>query len=742
MSENTYEFISSDVSLDNIKKKFYSDKISSLHDKKDSNYYEFDKFIYFFKKREFRGKNISVETNYLNKESDKLYFDDAFINFKNRNLISRDTKIFFHKTLFDDERNINDEEEKNVNSISKIDEDLFLGENDPRIYGVSANADDKKIILNNAIFTTCKKNDTCPPWHMKAKKITHDRIKKDIIYDNSTLYVYDFPVFYFPKFFHPDPSVKRRSGFLQPRLNNNDILGTSFNLPYFHVIDDNKDITFKPTIFDNRIYMFQNEYRQQNEKSFFLADLNYVKGYQSSLSNNNYSNRNSIGHLFAKYNLDLKLENFITSKADFFLEKVNNDTYLKVFEDVILVNEKLEDDLKDKNNLTSGFKLNLEHDNYNFETGITVYENLQKKNSDRFQYVFPYYNFTNTLFSSLKGSLDFDSNGRNVLSNTNNLKTNITNNLKYTTSGIYSENGFVNNFGIYFKNLNITGKNDTKYKSSLQSELHNIYEINSTLPLLKINKNNFDYLTPKISLRFNPSDMKNHSDSNRILTTQNIFEINRLGIGSSYESGKSLTLGLDYKKQSSENLDKYLEIKLAGILRDDEEEKIPTTSSTNRTASNLFGSIENSFTDFFSLNYNFAIDNDFNTVEHNSIQADLIINNFVTKFNFIEKNGEMGDTNTLENTSSYKFNENNILKFQTRRNRKISLTEYYDLVYEYKNDCLTAGIKYKKTYYKDRDLRSKEDLMLTITLFPFSALDQKVEESAWRGDNAIQNLFK
>ena len=98
----------------------------------------------------------------------------------------------------------------------------------------------------------------------------------------------------------------------------------------------------------------------------------------------------------------------------------------------------------------------------------------------------------------------------------------------------------------------------------------------------------------------------------------------------------------------------------------------------------------------FFLNYNFAVDNDFNTIEHNSIETELSVNNFVTKFNFIEKNGEMGDTNTLANTTSYKFNENNILSFKTRRNRKISLTEYYDLVYEYKNDCLTAGIKYKK----------------------------------------------
>ena len=65
----------------------------------------------------------------------------------------------------------------------------------------------------------------------------------------------------------------------------------------------------------------------------------------------------------------------------------------------------------------------------------------------------------------------------------------------------------------------------------------------------------------------------------------------------------------------------------------------------------------------------------------------------------------MGDANVLESALSYNFDENNFLRFKTRRNRKINLTEYYDLVYEYKNDCLTAGVKYKKSYYSDRDLK-------------------------------------
>ena len=54
------------------------------------------------------------------------------------------------------------------------------------------------------------------------------------------------------------------------------------------------------------------------------------------------------------------------------------------------------------------------------------------------------------------------------------------------------------------------------------------------------------------------------------------------------------------------------------------------------------------------------------------------------------------------------------------------MTEYYDLIYEYRNDCLVAGIKYNKTYYQDRDLEPTEDFMFTIKLIPLTAVEQKL----------------
>ena len=75
----------------------------------------------------------------------------------------------------------------------------------------------------------------------------------------------------------------------------------------------------------------------------------------------------------------------------------------------------------------------------------------------------------------------------------------------------------------------------------------------------------------------------------------------------------------------------------------------------------------------------------------------------------------MGDESIFENITTYNFNENNSLNFSTRRNRKINLTEYYNLVYEYKNDCLVAGIKYNKAFYEDRDLKPSENLFFYYT---------------------------
>ena len=167
--------------------------------------------------------------------------------------------------------------------------------------------------------------------------------------------------------------------------------------------------------------------------------------------------------------------------------------------------------------------------------------------------------------------------------------------------------------------------------------------------------------------------------------------------------------------------------KLQPFTRDENENFIPQSTGLNGKDPNIFGSISNNFSDIINVSYDFIMDNDLNTL-NNSLNTSIIYKNINVTFNFIEENGVIGDTNTIENNTSLKFNDQNYVTFNTRRNRKINLTEYYNLIYEYKNDCLIAGVRYNKSYYEDRDLKPSENLVFSITLTPLTSFEQRIDQ--------------
>ena len=693
--QNKYNFYSNNVSYNKEKVEFVSKKKTQVIDDM-FNLYELDEFNYSKKKFLLKGKNIKIKTNFnSNNNSDEFFFDSGFFNLNSKNFNAGKTKINMKKNIFG-----------NI-------------ENDPRLFGVTSFKKDEITQINKGIFTSCKKRKGCPPWSVQAKKIIHDKTKKKLIYDNALLKIYDFPVVYFPKFFHPDPTVKRQSGLLKPILNESQINGSSLQMPYFMNLSTQRDITFRPNIFKKNIFMLQNEFREKKKNSTLLADFAFTKGYKSSLS----TKKKNISHLFAIYKSNLNIDNFISSELNVNLQKVTNDTYLKVFDGNLS-----ESSIKpDKNKLTSSIDLSFEHKDYSLSAGLTSYETLSGKNSDRYQFILPYFNFSKNFFENQNFlNVKFNSSGSNNLKNTNNLRSRMVNDLSIESKDYIFSSGLKNKFGTYIKNLNTVGKNDDLYKSSPQVELMSIFEMSSSLPLIKYGEKFNNYIKPKISLRFNPSDMKDYSSSSRKINSSNIFQINRLGLTDTFEEGKSLTLGLEYKKEKIENINKYFEFKIGSVFRNEDVLRIPSSSSIKQSG-DLIGSIENNLNKNINFSYDFAIDNNLNTLEYNSFNADFNFDKFSTGIKFIEENGKIGDTNSIENTLRYKFDENNYLSFNTRRNRKISLTEYYDLVYEYKNDCLTAGIKYKKSYYQDRDLLPNENFMISITIFPLTTFENSLD---------------
>jgi len=681
-----------DLTLLKNKMILFSSKKTTITDN-FANVYKLNKFEYSINQEILKGEKIEVTTNYKKKKSDKYFFETGFFNLKENKFLAKDINVKLHKTLYG-----------NI-------------ENDPRINAVSGYGDEFNNYYEKGVFTSCKKTDKCPPWKITSKKIQHNKVKKQVIYKDAWLEIYDYPVMYFPKFFHPDPSVKRQSGFLTPELGSSNNLGSSVYAPYFYVISKNRDITIKPRLFDNKKFVLQNEYRQKTKNSYTIADFSITKGHNSSLSDKG----DTRSHFFTNTIMDLSLSNYTSSMLEINYEKTSNDNYLKLFD---LTSPLL---LKSNELLESMIKLDLEHQDYDLTTSLKMYETLNGKNSDRYEYVLPSYSLSkNFNIENLGGSFNFNSSGNNTLRNTNISTSEISNDLNYTADNAFFDNGIKTNYGVYLKNINTVGKNSPQYKESLQSELMSAYFYSASLPLIKSTEKNLNTLEPRLSLRLSPHEMKDNSSATRRIDVNNIFNANRLSLGNSFEAGESVTLGLNFKKEKIsikdeiQEIEKYLDFELATAFRLKEEKNIPINSTLNKKKSNIFGRFDFYPVKNFSLNYNFSLTENFDTLEYNSIITNFSYNDFTTRFNFLEERGVIGTINVIENTTQYNFNSENSISFKTRKDKNLNLTEYYDLVYEYKNDCLIAGVKYKKNYYSDADIKPADELFFTITIVPLT----------------------
>ena len=246
---------------------------------------------------------------------------------------------------------------------------------------------------------------------------------------------------------------------------------------------------------------------------------------------------------------------------------------------------------------------------------------------------------------------------------------------------------------------------------------------------MKKEGNFFDsFFSAKGSLMYSPNSNKDIKSLDRNIDINNIFTQNRLSLENSVEGGQSLTIGGEYSLKSKESGNDVVIAGLATVLRDKEELNLPNKSTLNNKGSDLIGSLVFEPNQNLKIDYNFSMDNDFESTNYNLLKTNIKVNKFVTSFEFLQEDDEVGSESYLSNETSLNFNSANSLKYRTRRNKKTDFTEFYNLIYEYKNDCLIAGIKYKKSYYEDRDLKPSENLLFSITLIPLTNFEQKVDQ--------------
>ena len=115
-------------------------------------------------------------------------------------------------------------------------------------------------------FTACKNDPGQPPlWCISGQRIIHDQQAATLTYQDASFDVFGVPILYLPYFTMPDPSVKRRSGFLAPTFGSSSTLGIMAEIPYYVALNKSYDFLFHPSILSKQGILYKGDWRQRLE---------------------------------------------------------------------------------------------------------------------------------------------------------------------------------------------------------------------------------------------------------------------------------------------------------------------------------------------------------------------------------------------------------------------------------------------------------------------------------------------
>ncbi|HZP78074.1 MAG TPA: LPS-assembly protein LptD [Pseudolabrys sp.] len=137
-----------------------------------------------------------------------------------------------------------------------------------RLAAVSANRTAGNFtVFQSGVYTACEpcKDDPKKPplWQIKAARIIHDQGEKMIYFEDAKFEFWGKPIAYFPYFSTPDPTVKRKTGFLFPSVSVASKYGSSIEVPYYWALSPDYDFTFSPSFMTKQGPMLQGEWRQR-----------------------------------------------------------------------------------------------------------------------------------------------------------------------------------------------------------------------------------------------------------------------------------------------------------------------------------------------------------------------------------------------------------------------------------------------------------------------------------------------
>ncbi len=189
-----------------------------------------------------------------------------------------------------------------------------------------------RTVLERAVFTRCEScpehPDRPPIWQIKSGKVTRDTSTEIVEYEDAMFEMFGVPIFYTPYFYHPDPTIDRKSGVLTPIIGSSTELGAQLTLPLYVVLDDTSDFTFSPRVTSKEGVVLGGEYRRRYDNGTFdtTGSITYVD--EVDINNRKTGAEEFRGHIQSAGRFDVG-RGF---ESGFDLNRASDDTYLQRYD--------------------------------------------------------------------------------------------------------------------------------------------------------------------------------------------------------------------------------------------------------------------------------------------------------------------------------------------------------------------------------------------------------------------------
>jgi LPS-assembly protein len=237
---------------------------------------------------DYKGEHLTADKVAYDQKADKVTAEGHII------IIGKDGGV-----IFADHAELTDSLREGV--ISKV--RMLFGKNARIAANGAVRHKETVTVFTKAVYSPCNlcrdKPDKPPLWQLKARRVTHDKVDQEIYFKDAFLELAGVPIAYTPYLSQPDPTVKRRSGFLSPSFGTSSVLGTFFTQPYYWAISDSEDATITPTLESKDGVFLRGEYRRRFLNGQVTADGSVLRTDEISDLNEKTGHDDIRGHLFS-----------------------------------------------------------------------------------------------------------------------------------------------------------------------------------------------------------------------------------------------------------------------------------------------------------------------------------------------------------------------------------------------------------------------------------------------------------